>query len=401
MARVKQELDIRDLVGVAVAADLRNFKLAAEQLNTTQSTLSRQVARVESELNVTIFRRGWSGTETTREGDLVCQFARAIREVLAASEQRLFSDRSSHPRFETSLTLTHLEVIEAVRRTRGATAAASELSRNQSSISRALSDVQQHLGLTLFSRTMRGLEPLPAALEFSDLYERISRILENLRAQLTREQGQLAGRVAIGVLPFSMQRLIARAFAEISERHPQTRLVLVPGTYPSFVRALRHGEIEGVVGIMRNEKCPQDLVETPLLEENFTIVARADHPLHQTARTIEDLADVRWLVPPHGSPVRAFIEQVFVEHGITPQLQTCEIQLFAAVEQMIADSNAVGIQAYSAAGLEALRPDLRKVDIPLPFKPAKIGLTTWQGMREEPAFEEFRRKITELAAEIR
>ncbi|MEZ5767225.1 MAG: LysR substrate-binding domain-containing protein [Paracoccaceae bacterium] len=176
--------------------------------------------------------------------------------------------------------------------------------------------------------------------------------------------------------------------------------MLVPGTYPSFVRALRQGEIEGVIGIMRKDMCPHDLVETPLLEERFTIVARADHPVHATARTIKDLADVRWLVPPHGSPVRAFIERVFVEHEITPHLQTCEIQQFTAVEQMIANSNAVGIQSYSQRGLKMLRPDLRPLDISLPVDPAMIGLTTWQGMQDEPIFEEFRTVVKKLAAEL-
>ncbi|MEZ5767224.1 MAG: LysR family transcriptional regulator [Paracoccaceae bacterium] len=221
MPRAKTSIDIRDLVGVAETAAQRSFTVAADQLNTTQSTLSRQVARIENELSVTVFRRGWSGTETTREGDLVCQHARAIRTLLAAAEGRLYSATDKHPRFETSLTLAQLEIVDAVRRTRGATAAGNELGRNQSSVSRSLSDLQQHLGLTLFSRSTRGLEPLPAALEFCDLFERISRVIETLRAQLKREQGELAGRVAIGILPFSAQGIVARAFAQISERHPR------------------------------------------------------------------------------------------------------------------------------------------------------------------------------------
>lgn len=391
------DLDIRHLVAVAAVADIRNFRLAADQLHTSQPTLSRLIGRVEQTLGIEVFRRGWSGAETTREGDLVCQFARSIRQTLGAAEVRLFAGRRTHPRLERSLGIGDLRIIDAARRTGGATAAALELGCSQPVVSRTLTRVQQHLGLPLFQRSGSGLRPLPAAQELGDLHGRIAAALRALRDQLQAEEGQLAGRVAIGILPFSGQVLIPRVFARLSEDHPRARLVLVPGTYPGLVSALRRGEIEGLVGIMRKETCPADLIETPLSEEEFTIFARKDHPVHVRASRLEDLRDERWLLPPYGSPVRAYMERLFGQHEMMPQIQTCEIQFFSAVEQMVAESNAIAVQTYSAAGLRNLRPDLRKVEVPLPGEPALIGLTTLRGAREEPVFAEFRRLLADAA----
>lgn len=401
MPKKKDGLDIRNLIAIVVVADVRNFKLAAEHLNTTQPTLSRLIKRLEDALDVTIFRRGWSGAETTPEGDIVCQYAREIRKVLITAEEKIYRTHEIHPKFETGLSISQLEVIDAVRRTGGATAAARDLGRSQPSISRTLNYFQYYFGLTLFERKNRGLVPLPIAVDVSDLFGKVDNILRNLCEQMKLEQGQIAGRIAIGVLPFSEQNLIPRMFAHISEKHPRARLVFVPGTYPGLVRALRRGEIEGIVGISRKEESPPDLIEMPLLEESFTIVARADHPIHKSAKTIEDLKNEKWLVPPFGSPVRAYFEKVFGELGVIPRVQTCEIQFFTAVEQMLADSNAIGMQTYSASGIRNLRPDLKKIDIPLPVEPATIGLTTLRGMSEEPVFAEFKKLFSEFTREFK
>lgn len=390
-------LDIRGLAAISAAAELGSIKLASEQLNTTQSTLSRLIHRAEDELQVRLFRRGWSGTETTREGDTVCQCAKVVQDIIDAAEEKIFQNRPQHPKLESGLTLTHLQTISAVYQYRSATQAAKELGTSQPSVSRILSHVQQYFGIELFERNQRGLDPLPAAQHLSDLYGKVDNLLLTLRERLSIDQDHIAGRVAIGVLPFSGQHMIPLAFTRISEKHPHVRLVFVPGTYPSLVRALQRGEIEGFVGIMRKEHSPAELIETPLLKEEYAIVARSDHPVHSYAKSIVDLSREKWIVPPFGSPVRAYIERVFSANGIFPNFQTCEIQFFTAVEQMISDSDAVGIQTYSKSGLKRLRNDLRKVEVPLPLEPAIIGLTTLHGRHEEAAFTEFKRIISELA----
>ena len=58
----------RVIDSVARCAELSR---AAEELNMSQSTVSRSLAAAENFLAVSLFRRGWSGAEPTSEGEIV------------------------------------------------------------------------------------------------------------------------------------------------------------------------------------------------------------------------------------------------------------------------------------------------------------------------------------------
>lgn len=76
-------LEIREIAAIAAVAQARSFKIAAEMIHTTQPTLSRLIASAEQKLGVSLFRRGWSGAETTPRGDLA---VRACATVLSEIE---------------------------------------------------------------------------------------------------------------------------------------------------------------------------------------------------------------------------------------------------------------------------------------------------------------------------
>lgn len=394
-------MEIRDLLAVARLADLRNFTTTAEALHITQPTLSRIIAALEEELGVILFRRGWNGVEATAMGELVSHHARQIVGAIEDAADQAGLPPAQRHKFQKSLSFSLLEVIDAVRRNGGASPAASELGRSQPSISRAISDFQKYSGLVIFDRARHGLTALPAASVLSDLLSILRTQVERMRNQIQQQKGHVTGRIAIGVLPFSGQDIIPRVFAQISLKYPLVRLVFVPGTYTGLVDALRLGEIEGFVGVMRGYRCPADLRESRLFDEKFTIVARKDHPVHQAGRDLHDLERETWLVPPHGSPVRAFFEQLCARYDISPPVQTCEIQFFSAVEEMLSAGDAIAMQTYSDARLQRLRPDLRQVAVELPENTVPIALTTSPDTPPSPIFEEFLRLIQIYAQEFR
>lgn len=390
-------MEIRDLVAVAQLADHRNFGTVAELMNITQPTLSRIIAKLEGDLGLMLFRRGWNGVEATVSGELISSFARQVITAINHAGQKLYDDPLQTARLMHFVSLGHLEVIDSVSRNGSATAAGAELGRSQPSISRVLTDFQGYSGLVLFTRNQHGLIAQPDTQVLCELLLRIRNTLERLRIQIDRQKGYVTGRVAIGVLPFSGQDIIPRAFARLSQKYPLVRLVFVPGTYAGLVDALRLGEIEGFVGIMRGARCPADLTETRLFDEAFRLIARHDHPVHKRATCLEDLDCETWLVPPFGSPVRAFFDQLCTRYDMTPLVQTCEIQFFTAVEDMLAESNAIGVQTYGPVQLRTLRRDLKEIGIPVPSNSVSIALTTCSGAKQAAVFSEFQRLIMQMA----
>lgn len=71
---------LRQLEYIVTAHQLGGFGLAAEFLNVSQPSLSNQIAAVESELGVKLFKRGRGGTSATAKG---IEFVHRARRILA------------------------------------------------------------------------------------------------------------------------------------------------------------------------------------------------------------------------------------------------------------------------------------------------------------------------------
>lgn len=61
-------MELKAMRNFLAAAEEGSITKAAESLNLPQSTLSRQLARLEEELGAKLFTRGPQGIELTREG---------------------------------------------------------------------------------------------------------------------------------------------------------------------------------------------------------------------------------------------------------------------------------------------------------------------------------------------
>lgn len=393
-------LDLRQIVAIDALARTRSFKLAAAQLNTTQPTLSRLIAAAEAALGVTLFRRGWSGTEPTPRGDVAARLCHAVVQAVEEADAALSAARPAGPPLRNTLRFVHLLTIEAVAREGSVTRAAERLGRSQPDLSRALSEFQSRYGLPLFTRTPGGMQPLPAALRLAALSAQLRHQLDRLPGALRLLERELTGRVAIGMLPFSGQDLVPKVFARLTLRYPNIRLICVPGSYNGLTEALRRHEIDRIVGILRGPACPSDLIETPLYAERFTVVARQDHPLADGVGRIADLADAHWIVAPLGTPVRSHFEALFAGSETLPPTQTCEMLSFAAAEQMLVETRSLAMLTYSDRSLARLRPDLCELRTPFPETPAPIGLTRLPGEEDDPALAAFDSGLAEVVAEL-
>lgn len=381
--------DIRQIAALHLVAETRSLSRAAAALGTSQPTLSRLVAEAEGRLRTALFRRGWSGAEPTSAGDVVLTACRAAVAALDQAEAGLFPPARPHPSLRGTLRLADLAAVRAVVDTGSTQLAAGVLGLGQPEVSRTLSRLAARLGLALFRRGHRGMEALPPALVLARLHGAVQGPFRDLPARMHVPPGQIAGRVAVGLLPFSGQVYVARAFAVLTDRHPRLRLAAVPGSYHALVEALRRHEIDVIVGILRQAERPPDLVETPLHDEVFAVVARAGHPLLRRSPTLSDLAQAHWVVAPQGTPVRRHFDRLFAARGLTPPTQSVEMLSFDAAEQMLAHGTSLGMLTYSATRLRDLRPDLRQVALPGPPVTAPVGLMRLALAPADPAVRAF------------
>jgi DNA-binding transcriptional LysR family regulator len=393
-------IDLREIAAIDSVAKMRSFMVAAEAINTTQPTLSRLIAAAEERLGVVLFRRGWSGAEATPAGDIAIRSSRAMLEAIGIAGERMFKDGRHRPPLWLNLKMSQLSVIEAVTRDCSVSLAAARLGRSQPDLSRTLSDFSKRFEIGLFQRTATGMQPLRPALTLTELAGNLRHQMTVLRMQLGSLEGVVLGRVSVGMLPFSGQDHISAAFARLSNLHPHIRLSCITGGYRGLVEALRRHEIDRIVGVLRGSDCPMGLEEEHLYDEHYRVVARHDHPLHATDCSPADLEATKWVVAPHGTPVRTHFEATFARLGITPPTQTCEMLSFTAAEQMLVESLSVAMLTYSDRRIARLRPELKVVQTGLPRVAAPVGLTRLKSAVSDAAIDEFDRIIRGLVRNV-
>lgn len=95
-------MDISLLREFIVLAEVESFEKAADQLYTTQSTLSKHIKKMENELGITLFDRTTRNVQITEGGKLLLSYARQIE----ALEQSCLSELSSYKQTQTIKIMT-------------------------------------------------------------------------------------------------------------------------------------------------------------------------------------------------------------------------------------------------------------------------------------------------------
>ncbi|SPF80215.1 LysR family transcriptional regulator [Pseudoprimorskyibacter insulae] len=370
-------LSLKQVRVLDAVARTRGIGPAAEILNTSQSVVSRTVAAAEDALGRAIFQRGWSGSDPTAFGSIVLDRCARGRAAIAQAEAA-FAAEGIRANLAPHLKWSQLDAIAAVVRHGSTLSAATDLGVSQPAISRTLSAVNGFCP-PLFQRRRDGLEATAAARRLAELGELLRREIGTLAEMLAERPGLERGRLAVGMLPFSGQDLVARAFGRLTHSHPGLRLMAIPGSYAMLTDALMRGEIDCLMGILRRPPKIAALEERFLYHERYALVARADHPCHDAPQTMTTLRDQTWMVAQHGTPIRSYFERLYAAEGTPPPTQTCEIHSFVQAEAVVIHSESVGLLAYSRDHLAGLDARLKQVAIDLPDAEVEIGLTTRRG----------------------
>jgi LysR family transcriptional regulator, regulator for genes of the gallate degradation pathway len=375
MKKEEVRISLRQVRVIDAVSKTRGIEHAAGMLNMSQSVVSREIASAETLLGISLFQRGWSGTEPTALGERILQRCSAALKLMAKAEDDIETLSGKRPRLKTALRWHHLDAVAAVVQLGSASLASAHLGMTQPAISRSIAAISEYARQPLFVRKRGGLEATSQALRFVALRDELLQELGTIGNLRRGAKHKLIGRLAVGMLPFSGQDFVAKALGDLTNRHPELRLMAIPGSYNTLAAALRRGEIDCMIGILRSPPPFHDLREVFLYNEKFTLVAREEHPCHTHRRSISALRNAKWIVAPHGTPVRAYFEGLFQTEGATPPAQTCEILSFSDAEKVIMNSNAIGLLSYSDQCLANLPPKLKKVDISLPASEIPIGLT--------------------------
>ncbi|MEL6856765.1 MAG: LysR substrate-binding domain-containing protein [Pseudomonadota bacterium] len=173
-------------------------------------------------------------------------------------------------------TLRQLQYIVAVSETGRFHEAAKSLNVSQPSLSAQIADVEQQLGLQLIERGRSGALMTPQGEEFVRRARLILRDVEDLKTAMRSRDGDLAGRIRLGVLPSVGPYLLPPVVKDLHRTYPDLRLIVEEHWTDRLHAQLLDGTLDCIIST------PEDHADTAsalLFDEHLWVCAAPDDAL--------------------------------------------------------------------------------------------------------------------------
>ncbi len=248
------------------------------------------------------------------------------------------------------LRLRQLQMLISLARTGNISRSAEELNTTQPALSKWIRELEQDVGLELFERHARGLRPTPHGEAMIEHARRIAAHLDSARDDMDALRKGGHGQVVVGASGASVADTVPIAVTMLLRRLPKVQVRLLEATMDVLMPQLARGEIDVVVG--RSASALQDAAvrsETLYLEP-LHFIARPQHPLADDPQLEwSKLLAYRWIVWPHGAPIRQALETAVADAGQTLPADCVVSNSLMANLTMLSHSNMIGVASHRTA----------------------------------------------------
>jgi DNA-binding transcriptional LysR family regulator len=270
-----------------------------------------------------------------------------------------------------------------------ATAAAATAIR-EPSLHRAVTDLSIGIGQKLVERRGRGIALTSRGLAIARRFRLAETELNSATAELAALRGREVGRIAVGAMPLCRAQLLPNSIGEFHRVHPDADIAVVEGSHHELVGPLRDGEIDLMIGALR-DNVPNDLVQQSLFLDRPIILARAGHPLVTGKQVPEvgDLAGFPWILPARETPLRAQWEQIFRERELASPRVAIECGSVIVIRQLLIQDDYLTLLSPEQVAVEIEAGWLARVCEPPGEIRRRIGITRRLEWRPTPLQQQF------------
>ena len=260
----------------------------------------------------------------------------------------------------------HLLLLLHLYEQRSVVRAAEAANMTQPAASKLLAEMEDMLGVQLFERHARGVEPT----WYGQVLIRRAR---SALSEIGRAHDEIAalragrmGQASIGTVVNPGTTLVPQAIASVKRDFPDILIRVEMDYSRPLVAKLLDGQLDIVIGRIMGPEGAGELEFEPLADEPHSVIVRTGHPLAERGRVNHaDLVDYGWIMPPAASVLRNRLDSVFLEHGLSPPSSIVETSALPVIihllrhSDMLAALPAESVAPYLQTGqMQALPIDL-------------------------------------------
>jgi DNA-binding transcriptional LysR family regulator len=158
---------------------------------------------------------------------------------------------------------------------------------------------------------------------------------------------------------------------------PNLRILVVDGPYADLLKGLRRGEIDFLIGALRDPVPIDDITQTVLFHDSLVFVARPGHPLAGRGQiALSELAGFPWVVMQQGTPIRRHFDRTFAALGAGAPRSIIESGSIILMRQLLLASDHLGCISRLQAEAEIAQGLLARLHFDVEGSSRPIGVTT-------------------------
>ncbi|GAA3803625.1 LysR family transcriptional regulator [Streptomyces coacervatus] len=280
--------------------------------------------------------------------------------------------------------LQQMRYVVAVAETRNFTRAAERCFVVQSSLSHRIAGLERELGVKLFARSSRRVEPTPAGVAFVAAARECLAAADRAAADAAAATGVVRGRLAVGVIVTTAAVDVPELLQRYRARHPAVRVALRSGRSDELAAAVGSGELDiAFLGVPESEP-PSGVESVVLARDEHVLVVPAGHRLAGVARvTLPEIAEETFVDFVSGTPARAQSDQAFAAAGLVRDV-AYEAGVVELITRLVA--RGLGIALLPSAFIRPRAADDPELAlVPVVGGPRRIEYLVWSRFNPSPA----------------
>ena len=209
-----------------------------------------------------------------------------------------------------------LEYFIALARERHFARAAEELGISQPTLSAAIRQLEDQLGVSLVVRGSRFQGLTPEGQRVLEWARRIVGDARTMRQEMQAAKKGLSGHIRLAAIPTALA-MVQQMTAPFQEKHPDVTISVASCTSLQVLSQLENLEIDAGITYLENEPLGR-VTSVPLYAERYHLITAAGTPFSERKSvTWREVADLRLCLLTPDMQNRRIINQHFSEAGVT------------------------------------------------------------------------------------